>query len=300
MSGGSRRLRIGTRASPLALIQAREVAGRLGALGVGVELVTFRTSGDLDAGRPLAELESPAPFTDVLDEALLSGAVDLAVHSLKDLPLEGQPGLLVAAVPVRASVGEALVSRDGVPLAGLRPGARVGTSCQRRALQIRRLRPDLLTVAIRGAAESRVRQVHEGRYDATVLATAGLERLGLEHVIAQRFSLHELGPAPGQGALAVVTRVDDAPTLRAVGPLDDVFLRSATDAERTLQRELEAGGTHVLAAAARVGAQGLELAGRLIDAADARAWDVRVSGSSAAHVAQAAAARLREALAPAA
>lgn len=300
MNAAARRLRIGTRSSPLALVQAREVAGRLSALGIGVELATIRTSGDLEAQRPLAELESAAPFTDAIDEALLSGAVDLAVHSLKDLPLEAPPGLTIAAIPLRASVSESLVSQRRQPLRELRSGARIGTSCARRALQIRRLRPDFLTAAIRGAVEARVRQVYEGRFDAVVLATAGLERLALEYLIAETFALEALVPAPGQGALAVLARDADPEILRAVSPLDHVFLRAATETELRLQREFEPSPALVLAAAARVGAKGIELLARLLRIADARAWDVCVSGASPTEVAGTAAARLREALALAA
>lgn len=289
------RLRLGTRGSPLALWQAREVAARLGELGVGVETVVLRSSGDRDTLRPLAELDSPAPFADAIEEALRRGEIDVAVHSLKDLPLESEK-LVVAALPTRGPLSESLVSKDGKTLHELPRGAFVGTSCARRAAQIQRLRADLAPIPIRGAVEQRVRQVREGAYDAAILATAGLVRLGLEHLIAETFSIEDFTPAPGQGALAVQVRAADVSIRGIASRLDDARLRAATRAELLLQRTFEPSDSFVLAAAAHADAQGISLFARLLRADGGAAYDARVTGARPADVADAAAGRLREAL----
>ncbi len=236
-------LRLGTRASQLALAQARLVAGRLEAAapGLRVELVTITTAGDRDQATPLAEGEQPGWFTTAIQEALQRGDVDIAVHSLKDLPTRRPDGLVIAAVPFREDPRDALVSSDGRPLRDLPPGAIVGTSSPRRAAQLAEIRPDLDVHPIRGNVETRIRRVREGDYAAAVLALAGLRRLGLEREAAQVFGIEEMLPAPGQGALAVECRADDAPTRQLLSSIDDPAIRLAVTAERAFLAATEGG-----------------------------------------------------------
>jgi len=288
-----KRLLLGTRGSPLALWQARAVEARLGAVGVLVETIVLRPSGDEDVSRPISELPSPAPFADEIEAALRTGTIDIAVHSLKDLDPQGSPGLVVAAVPERGVSTESLVSRSGCRIRDLPPNARVGTSCARRAAQIRMLRGDLVPVPIRGAVDQRVRQVRAGRFDAAVLATVGLARLGLEREIAQTFSIEDLTPAAGQGALAVQTRADDSEVRERVARLDDPRLRSATSAELQLQATFEPGTPFEVAAVAEWNAEELVLFAKLVRADGAEAFSARVAGKTASEASFTAALRLR-------
>ena len=195
---------IGSRGSALALWQARCVAAQLERLGVTARIEIIRTTGDR------LQTDSAAPagkglFTKEIEDALLSGAIDLAVHSLKDLPTELPKGLTLAAIPEREDARDAMV---GGRLAELRAGGRVGTSSDRRAAQLRVLRPDLKIEAIRGNVDTRLRKRREGEFDAIVLALAGLRRLHLEHEAAEVFEPDQMCPAPGQGALGIETRAD--------------------------------------------------------------------------------------------
>jgi len=236
-------LRLGTRGSQLALAQARLVADRLEAAapGLAVELVTIATAGDRDQATPLAAGERPGWFTTAIQEALQRGEVDIAVHSLKDLPTRRPQGLVIAAVPLREDPRDALVSRTGAPLRSLPPGAVVGTGSPRREAQLRELRPDLDIRPIRGNVETRIRKVNEGEYDAAVVALAGLRRLGLEAEAAEIFGFEELLPAPGQGALAVECRADDARARGLLARIDDPAVRLAVTAERSFLAAIEGG-----------------------------------------------------------
>jgi hydroxymethylbilane synthase len=236
-------LRLGTRGSQLALAQARLVADRLEAAapGLAVELVTIVTAGDRDQATPLAAGERPGWFTTAIQEALQRGEVDIAVHSLKDLPTRRPQGLVIAAVPLREDPRDALVSRTGAPLRSLPPGAVVGTGSPRREAQLRELRPDLDIRPIRGNVETRIRKVREGEYDAAVVALAGLRRLGLEAEAAEIFGFEELLPAPGQGALAVECRADDARARGLLARIDDPAVRLAVTAERSFLAAIEGG-----------------------------------------------------------
>jgi len=242
------KLRLGTRCSALALWQARHVAQRLRGQGVNVELAPMTTSGDRDLSKPIAELSAASPtaaspFADDLEKALRAGEIDLAVHSLKDLPIGGGQcppytlptvmanDLVIAAILPRSPASESLVSRHHCPLMALPVGAVIGTSSPRRAAQVRALRPDLRVEPIRGPVDDRVQQVRAGLFDAAILATAGLLRLGLENEIAQRFELDEFLPAPGQAALAVQVRRDDLSTRAKIASLDHEPTRRATGAE---------------------------------------------------------------------
>ncbi len=202
-AAAAKTLIIGSRGSALALWQARFVASLLDRAGFAARVEIIKTTGDHLQTASLTQAGGKGLFTKELEEALLSGAIDLAVHSLKDLPTELPEGLAIAAIPERESPFDALL---GKKLAELPAGARVGTSSGRRAAQLQRLRGDLAIEPIRGNVDTRLRKLKEGQFDAILLAVAGLKRLGLENEIAQIFSPAEICPAPGQGALAIETR----------------------------------------------------------------------------------------------
>jgi len=244
-------LRIATRASQLALWQANYVADRLRAVAGkrDVVLVEVSTSGDRDRGQPLAAMGGAGVFTREVQRAVLDGRADLAVHSLKDLPTEPEEGLLLAAVPPRASSIDALVlpksnaaaGENADPLGLLSPGAQVGTGSPRRGAQLRHWRPDLAIREIRGNVETRVRKLDDGEFDAVILAEAGLQRLNLEDRISARLSPPLLYPAVGQGALGIECRRDDAETQRLLNAVNDSPTFSAVTAERALLSTLGAG-----------------------------------------------------------
>lgn len=215
-------VRVGTRPSELARAQTAEALELASIVSPGVrfEVRTLETPGDRDRLTPLPEAREPGFFTRDIDSALLAGEIDLAVHSAKDLPAEIPKGLAVVALLPAFAPWECLVSRGSLSLADLPTEARVGTSSERRRQEIRRLRPDLLPLDIRGNVPDRLAQLDQGRFDALVLAAAGLIRLGLERHISEVFSPEELPPAPGQGALALVARVSDALLRELLAPLD--------------------------------------------------------------------------------
>lgn len=233
---------IGARGSRLSLRQVELVSAALRAArpGVRLEVRVIRTEGDRSSA-PLSQIGGLGVFTKAIEDALLAGEADIAVHSMKDLPARVADGLAIAAVPVREDARDALVTRGGRTLAALPPGARIGTGSGRRAAQVRALRPDVETAEIRGNVDTRVRKVEEGAYDGAVLALAGLTRLGLAGKAAQVFSLREMLPAVGQGALAVQVRADDAEALALASPIDDPAARAAVEAERAYLARLGAG-----------------------------------------------------------
>ena len=236
-------LRIGTRASALALWQARHVESLVGALpgAPGVELVPIMTSGDLQTEVPLWAVRGRAFFTKELDRALLEERIDLAVHSLKDLPTELEDGIELVAVLPREDPSDALVSHEGMPLARLAPGARVGTSSLRRRAFLARARPDLELHELRGNVPTRLQRLDRGDYTAIVLAAAGLKRLGLEPRITQRLPCDQFPPAVSQGAIGVCARTGDERTAKWLALLDDPQTRLATSAERALLHRIEGG-----------------------------------------------------------
>jgi hydroxymethylbilane synthase len=233
---------IGTRGSQLALWQARWVERELNAAGIDTHIEIIKTTGDKITDVALAQLGAKAGlkgvFTKEIEEALLDGHIDLAVHSLKDLPVEFPPGLALAAVPERADPRDALA---GKKLKEIPPGAKVGTSSLRRAAQLRHLRPDLVVENIRGNVDTRLRKLDEGQYDAIVLAAAGLQRLGLQDRIAEIIDSDVMCPAIGQGALAIEIRTDDEITRRLLTPLNHRDTQAAVGAERALLAALGGG-----------------------------------------------------------
>jgi hydroxymethylbilane synthase len=258
MSGA---LRLGTRRSRLALSQSQQVADAIiAATGRQVVLVEVTTEGDVN-GRPLSQIGGTGVFVSALRDALLRGDVDLAVHSLKDLPTAPEPGLVMAAVPSREDARDVLVARDGLTLGELPEGATVGTGSPRRVAQLRALGLGLALVDVRGNVDTRLRMVTEGRLDAVVLARAGLLRLGLADRATEVLDPLQVLPAPGQGALAVECRADDTETIAACRQLDDPPTRARVEAERALLAALEAGCTAPVGALAEVaeGDEGPEL-----------------------------------------
>ncbi|MFI7481028.1 hydroxymethylbilane synthase [Kocuria sp. M1R5S2] len=238
-------LRVGTRGSRLALTQTRAAARAVAAAGgLEPELVTIRTEGDVLTG-PLSQMGGTGVFATALRSALLAGTVDLAVHSLKDLPTAPVPGLVVAAVPEREDPRDALCARDGLTLRGLPAGAKVGTGSPRRAAQVRAARPDLEIVDIRGNVGTRLSRVAPGDLDAVVLAASGLRRLGMEEAITELIDPSVMLPAPGQGALALECRTEDAsggtPLAAGLAAVDHAPTRLSVTAERALLTRLEAG-----------------------------------------------------------
>jgi hydroxymethylbilane synthase len=246
-------MRIGTRGSALALAQSRHIASLLTAAGVPqVELVELKTSGDRHVDRPLAEIAGLGAFTRELEEALLRGQVDLAVHSLKDLPTVIPAELALAAVPEREDVRDVLVSRSGQKLMELPAGSRVATSSLRRGAQVLAARPDLKCVEVRGNVPTRLRKVDEGLCEAIVLALAGLKRLGLADKVTEIFEPAVMLPAVAQGALGLETRASDAASRAAVERLSEPNAFTAVRAERELLRTLGGGCRLPLGAWARV------------------------------------------------
>ena len=273
-------LRLGTRTSRLAMWQAEHVAGALRAAwpGLAVELVPFVTQGDRTLDKPLPEIGGKGLFTAELEADLLDGRIDLAVHSLKDLPTDDPAGLTVGATTERADVRDAWISPSGATLADLPPGATVGTSSLRRGAQLLRQRPDLVIRSIRGNVETRIRKVHEGDYDAGVLALAGLERLEIADRAAAVLDLDTMLPAPGQAALGVQVRSDDEAVLGRVAALDHAETRAAVTAERQFLAGLGGGCSAPIAAYAWVEGGQLHIRTRVVSTDGAQTVEVDADG----------------------
>lgn len=251
-------VRIATRRSLLARTQTEWVAARLRRKhpDLDTSLVEIATEGDRDQATPLAQLGGTGLFAKALQDAVTAGHADLAVHSFKDLPTAQHAGLVIAAVPQREDHRDALVTRTGGDLASLPGGALVGTSSPRRAQQLLRIRPDLEVAPIRGNVGTRISKVREGAFDATILAVAGLNRLGRSDVICD---VLDFLPAPGQGALALECRADDTAVLTAVAALDDDDTRDTVAAERAWLAATGAGCATSAAALAELAGDALEL-----------------------------------------
>ena len=252
-------IRLATRASLLARTQSGHVADALRELsGQDVEIVHVSSHGDADQSTPLASFGGVGVFVAAVREAVLRGEADIAVHSLKDLPTEPAPGLVVAAIPLRQDPRDVLVTRDGLTVMTLPPGARVGPGSPRRAAQLLAARPDLEVVPVRGNVDTRLRTVTDGTLDAVVLARAGLARLDRLDAVSEAIEPDLMLPAPGQGALAVECRDVhvDAALLDALRSLDDAATRAAVTAERSLLATLEAGCSAPVGAYATVSGEG--------------------------------------------
>jgi hydroxymethylbilane synthase len=273
-------IRVGTRASLLATTQARQVADLIEArLGRPAELVEVSTEGDRSAA-PLATLGGTGVFVTALREALLDGRVDVAVHSLKDLPTAPVPAIALAAVPTREDPRDVVVARDGLTLGELPVGSRVGTGSPRRAAQLHALGLGLEVADIRGNVDTRIGKVRSEEYDAVVLARAGLARIGRLDDATEVLDPLQMLPAPGQGALAVETRAGD-PLTQELAALDDPGSRAAVMAERAVLATLEGGCAAPIGALAEVaeGDDGLELWVRAVALSTDGTLSVRMSAT---------------------
>ena len=263
------KLRLGTRGSPLALTQTREVSDLLKSAhpGLELEIIKIKTTGDR-----ISEWDSPAPeqpvgaFVRELEAALLSGEIDAAIHSLKDLPTRIPETLEIAAVLPRRNPADALLTRDGLPLSALPRAARIGTGSLRRKVQILKARPDLIVLPLRGNVDTRLRKMQRGEYDGIIAACVGLERLGFLSEITEVLPLSAFIPAVGQGAIGLEIRKDNARVRRWLEPLNHRESREAIEAERGFLHRLGVGCRAPAAAWARVEASGkLVISGMLSD-----------------------------------
>ncbi len=256
-------IRIGTRGSPLAVWQAEWVRSRLLALHpqYEAELVTIKTTGDKITDVPLARVGGKGLFVKEIETALLEGRIDLAVHSMKDMPAEIPPGLCIGAVPERENPLDVLISRDGNSFENLPRGAHLGSSSLRRGAQVLHARPDIRVHPLRGNLDTRIRKLQTEGLDAIIVAAAGVKRLGLEARITGYLPEHIMLPAIGQGALAIEMRQDDHSTRRLVSPLDHKETRLAVESERAFLGRLEGGCQVPIAACAKVIEDQMELTG---------------------------------------
>lgn len=260
-------VRIGTRGSALAQRQTAIVADLLRAAwpGLKIEIQIISTYGDQVTDVPLPQMGGEGVFTNTLEIALRAGQIDVAVHSLKDLPVVPAPGVVIGAVPERANPADALVSRGGYGIETLPSGATVGTCSRRRAAQLRYLRPDIQTLDIRGNVDTRIAKAHavDGSFDAIVLACAGLERLGRTEAISEVLSLDSVLPAPGQAALGVQCR-DEEQWKKLLRPVNHLMTEVAVTAERAFLSALGGGCSLPVAAYAHIQENNLNLVGRVI------------------------------------
>jgi len=285
MAQSSIMLRIGTRGSPLALAQARAVRDRLaaahGCAADAIEIKTIRTSGDLIQDRPLADAGGKGLFTKEIEQALIDGAIDLAVHSAKDMPTALPEGLVLAACLEREDVRDAFISRKAAALSALPAGGVVGTSSLRRQAQVRRLRPDLSVVNFRGNVETRLRKLDEGVAHATLLALAGLKRLGLAQAATAILPVEEFLPAVGQGTIAIETRAGDARVRELVAAVDHADTSAALTAERAFLAVLDGSCRTPIAGHAEVNAQSLAFRGLILRPDGSEAHETACGGARA-------------------
>ena len=275
-------LRIGSRGSPLALVQAREVQTRLaracGFAPAEIEIKIIRTTGDAIQDRPLAQAGGKGLFTKEIEEALLAGSIDIAVHSSKDMPTVLPPGLVLSAFLPREDPRDALVSRNGKTLRDLPARAVAGTASLRRQALLKRLRSDLNIVTLRGNVETRLRKVEAGEVDATVLAVAGLKRLGLAAAATAIFDVEEFPPAVGQGAIAIQTRANDEKTRELVSSIGEADTATALAAERAFLAMLDGSCRTPIAGHAQVDAETIRFRGMIAKIDGSEAWDVSREG----------------------
>lgn len=283
MTGDSARLRLGTRGSPLALAQAQEARARLvaahGWAEDQVEIVVIKTTGDAIQDRALAEAGGKGLFTKELDTALLAGAVDIAIHSAKDLPTRLPEEIAIAGYFEREDVRDVLIATRANAFEALPPGATVGTASLRRQAQVLRLRPDLAVKLLRGNVGSRLRKVEDGSFDATLLALAGLNRLGLAHHATAILEVETFLPAVGQGAIAVTARRADERTLHRLAPVLHAPTTAALACERAFLTVLDGSCRTPIAGYARMVGADLAFSGLVLSPDGAQALEVTGSGA---------------------
>lgn len=293
----TRPFRLATRRSPLAMAQARQVQ-RLLAARAGVPMadmdacfpiLPFITTGDRVALPSLVESGGKGLFTKEIEAALLAGEADIGVHSMKDMPAHLPEGLVIAGVPLRADPRDAFVTRDGTTLAAMREGVRLGTSSIRRAAQLRRLRPDVIIVPLRGNVGTRLQRLQDGEIDGTFLAEAGLGRLGLDDVRRHAMDVADMVPAAGQGALCLETRADDSEALARCRDLEDRASALAVAAERGVVVALDGSCRTPIGAHARLAGDGLDLIAEILapDGSFAHRIEGHLPGTQSAGVAAA-------------
>ncbi|MDX2259594.1 MAG: hydroxymethylbilane synthase [Hyphomicrobiaceae bacterium] len=289
-----RTIRIGTRGSPLALWQAGHVRDRLmaahGLSAADVEITVIKTSGDQIQDRPLSEVGGKGLFTKEIEEALIAGTVDLAVHSMKDVATALPDGLVIGAVLPREDVRDAFISPRYGALADMPAGAKVGTSSLRRQAQVKALRPDLEVVQFRGNVETRLKKLADGVADATFLACAGLNRLGLADRITRRVEVEEMLPAVAQGAVGIEIRGDDQDARRWIAPLDCPATSLCVMAERTFLATLEGSCRTPIGGLARLAGDRLVLDGQILTPDGTRNYLTRREGAASSAIAIGAAA----------
>ena len=276
-------IRIGTRGSPLALAQARMTRAALAvALGQGedtIEIVTIRTSGDRIQDRPLSEAGGKGLFTKEIEEALLARTIDLAVHSAKDMPTVLPDGLMLAACLPREDVRDAFISRGGPSLRDLPQGAVIGTASLRRQAMVKRLRPDVSVVPLRGNVETRLRKLEAGEVDATLLALAGLKRLGLADKVTALLDAQEFLPAVGQGAITIEARADDARTRALLTGIDDADTSVALACERAFLGVLDGSCRTPIAGHATLSGDAIAFRGMILRPDGSEAYETSRAGS---------------------
>ncbi|MGA7675678.1 MAG: hydroxymethylbilane synthase [Rhizomicrobium sp.] len=257
-------LRLGTRGSTLARVQAGMVAYALQQRGIACEIVPVKTTGDRILDRPLADAGGKGLFTKELEEALLSGSIDFAVHSMKDVPTALPGGLTIAAILPREDPRDVFIAKRARTLSDLPPGARVGTSSVRRKAQVLRLRPDLECVSLRGNVDTRLAKLEAGETDAILLAMAGLKRLGLAERVTTVLALEEWLPSLAQGAVGIEIRLSDARTASAIGKLGDEAASTELACERAFQAALDGSCRTPIAGLARIDGKRLSFRGEVI------------------------------------
>ena len=278
-------LRLGTRGSPLALVQARAVrtylAAALGENEEAIEIVRIRTTGDAIQDRPLSEMGGKGLFTKEIEEAMLDGRIDFAVHSSKDMPTVSQPGLTLAACLEREDPRDVFISRKAKGFADLPQGAMLGTASLRRQAIAKRLRPDLQVVPLRGNVETRLKKLDAGDVDATLLALAGLRRLGLTQHATAVLSIDEFLPAVGQGAIGIEARADDARTLDALSRINHRQTFDALACERAFLAELDGSCKTPIAGHAEIEGEALRFRGLIARPDGHAAHDIACTGRRA-------------------
>jgi hydroxymethylbilane synthase len=278
-------LRIGTRGSPLALAQAHmtraRLAGALGAPAERFEIKVIRTTGDIVRDRPLSEIGGKGLFTKEIEEALIAGEVDIAVHSAKDMPTMLPDGLAIVAALSREDPRDVFISRKAKTLRDLPPGSRVGTASLRREALVRRLRPDVIVVPFRGNVETRLRKLDDGEVDATLLALAGLRRLGMADAATEILPVNAFVPAVGQGIVALEARRDDNATRATLDAISDADAMTALVAEREFLTVLDGSCRTPIAGHATIAAGRLHLVGLIAKPDGSEVHETTREGSAA-------------------